>query len=230
MTATTIKFSFKKDTRRVTLSGEIDIARLNKLVSDSFEMEIGTFVIKYLDDEEDLLTLSNELEMEEMLRIYKAKGGIMRIHIQLRSGKKKRVISRDTKESVSAKLKEQESIHRWASLKLNSGVPPESILPTMLQELANPDKATTTPDFVANACSSCKTIEERRTCVRCRKDHNEELMANISLHTHSMSRLVAMGFNDLPKNAALLKKFDGDFVQVVECLTGETDTVKDSKK
>ena len=74
----TVKAEFEGDIRRIALNAN-NFLSLQKLISELFGLQQGTFSIKYKDDEGDLITLCTDEEFAEGLRC--AKDNILRLNI-----------------------------------------------------------------------------------------------------------------------------------------------------
>jgi len=70
-----IKASLNEDVRRFTLSSPFTYVRLVEQLYQAYDAKLKTyttkqtFVIKYRDDENDLITLSNDVELEDAVLI-----------------------------------------------------------------------------------------------------------------------------------------------------------------
>lgn len=77
---TTIKLSLDDDLRRFAWQHGPDFDALATLISDTYPQVLDSHQIKYVDDEGDLVTLTNNSEFEEALRSC-AGGTILRLHL-----------------------------------------------------------------------------------------------------------------------------------------------------
>jgi len=76
-----IKFVFENDLRRVAVDKPLSVKELNELACSIFRDALPTnFVLKYKDDEGDVLTITNEAEIQEALRLFKDQG-ILRVMV-----------------------------------------------------------------------------------------------------------------------------------------------------
>jgi len=76
MTSVTIKVRNNSDLRRIQISRSSTFESLQQLFSQLYK--IDNFVIKYLDDEEDFITISSDEELVEAFRLTK-EGSILRM-------------------------------------------------------------------------------------------------------------------------------------------------------
>ncbi|PKU84868.1 Protein NLP6 [Dendrobium catenatum] len=78
-----IKACYKEDIIRFRLAYEAGIVALNEEIGKRLMLEIGTFVIKYLDDDYDWVKLSCEEDLQECLEISAMSGSsVIRLSIQ----------------------------------------------------------------------------------------------------------------------------------------------------
>src|SRR5688500_4640456 len=64
-----IKFKLGEETRRITLKENPTFSQLEELLSQIFPSFSTGFVVKYLDDDEDLVTVSTDIELHEALNL-----------------------------------------------------------------------------------------------------------------------------------------------------------------
>jgi hypothetical protein len=64
-----VKIKYGEDTRRITIDYTPRFVDLSKMLRQLFGSIGSTFVIKYLDDEGDLVSLSSDLELKEALSV-----------------------------------------------------------------------------------------------------------------------------------------------------------------
>jgi hypothetical protein len=64
----TIKVDFNGDLRRLSLPTSLSLAELRLKVAAIFGLDASLLILKYIDDENDLITLDGEDEMKEALR------------------------------------------------------------------------------------------------------------------------------------------------------------------
>lgn len=63
-----LKIKYKEDTRRITVEKEPSFAELNATLSKLFGLT-EAFSVKYLDDDDDMITITSELELKEALAV-----------------------------------------------------------------------------------------------------------------------------------------------------------------
>jgi len=82
-----VKIKYLEDTRRVTLENVPIFADLVTLVQKLYQPLIGKpFTLKYLDDDQDLVTLSSDFELQEALNVSRnMKPPVLRLFVDLRS-------------------------------------------------------------------------------------------------------------------------------------------------
>jgi len=68
-TVLSLKIKFGDDLRRFSVSQEVSYSDLSALVSKHFAIPAGNVLIKYVDDEEELITLGSDLELQEAKRL-----------------------------------------------------------------------------------------------------------------------------------------------------------------
>lgn len=83
-----VKIKYLEDTRRVTPESLPSYDDLVTLVQKLYQPLIGkAFTLKYLDDDQDLVTLSSDFELQEALTVSsRQKPPVLRLFINLRSG------------------------------------------------------------------------------------------------------------------------------------------------
>jgi next-to-BRCA1 protein 1 len=69
---TVLKVKFQEDTRRTTLEKPPTYAELLAILTDLFPNLLVLFSVKYLDEDEDLVTISSDMELAEAFRIASA--------------------------------------------------------------------------------------------------------------------------------------------------------------
>jgi len=63
-----LKIKYKEDTRRITVEKEPSFTELNATLAKLFALNEG-FSIKYLDDDDDMITITSDLELKEALAV-----------------------------------------------------------------------------------------------------------------------------------------------------------------
>ncbi|XP_021767867.1 protein NLP6-like [Chenopodium quinoa] len=87
MNAVTIKATFREDIIRFRFSLNSNIVELKEEVAKRFKLEVGTFEIKYLDDDHEWVFIACDSDLQECLDISKSSGSNMvRLLIQDVSG------------------------------------------------------------------------------------------------------------------------------------------------
>lgn len=68
-----LKFYFSNEIRRIALSEQVSFANLSELVRSLFPSLSGKFVLKYRDNENDLITVTSDQELAEAFRVAQSK-------------------------------------------------------------------------------------------------------------------------------------------------------------
>jgi hypothetical protein len=66
---TILKIKFNDDVRRITLENAPTFAELQGILRDLFRSLPENFVVKYTDEEEDLVSMCSDLELKEAFEI-----------------------------------------------------------------------------------------------------------------------------------------------------------------
>jgi len=75
-----IKVAFQGEMKRLPVSSSIIFVELNNKLKSLFSIQQNV-IMKYLDDENDLITLTNEDEMREAVRLAQRNNLVVRIHL-----------------------------------------------------------------------------------------------------------------------------------------------------
>jgi len=78
-----LKIKYEEDTRRLTLEKEPTFASLKELVSQLLPNLPSQYTLKYRDDDEDLVTLTSDLELREAILVANKNNKVLRLVIQL---------------------------------------------------------------------------------------------------------------------------------------------------
>lgn len=82
----TLKIKFNEDVRRITLDKPTKFAELRTVLSGLFRSLPENYVLKYVDEEEDLITISSDMELEEAFELAKKSPiKILRLNIHAES-------------------------------------------------------------------------------------------------------------------------------------------------
>eukprot|EP01102_Stenamoeba_stenopodia_P006972 TRINITY_DN194_c0_g1_i1.p1 TRINITY_DN194_c0_g1~~TRINITY_DN194_c0_g1_i1.p1 ORF type:complete len:356 (-),score=105.08 TRINITY_DN194_c0_g1_i1:114-1181(-) len=82
----TLKIKFNEDVRRITLDKPTKFAELRTVLSGLFRALPENYVLKYVDEEEDLITISSDMELEEAFELArKSPIKILRLNINAES-------------------------------------------------------------------------------------------------------------------------------------------------
>ncbi|KAL9686537.1 hypothetical protein QQ045_023998 [Rhodiola kirilowii] len=73
-TKITVKATFKEDTIRFKFEPSFGCFQLYEEVAKRFKLQVGTFKLKYLDDEDELVVLESELDWQECLEVIESVG------------------------------------------------------------------------------------------------------------------------------------------------------------
>jgi len=67
--ARSVKFTYNNDIRRFTMKPETTLAEMVSIIRSLIQVEESPLVIKYLDDENEWVTLEKDLEFETALLV-----------------------------------------------------------------------------------------------------------------------------------------------------------------
>jgi len=86
----TIKVKYEQDLRRLKLRNVPTFDQLETVIRNLFTLEQGTsLVLRYQDEDEDMITISSSIELEEALALVsKQNPPILRLHVSLGSAKR----------------------------------------------------------------------------------------------------------------------------------------------
>jgi len=77
-----LKIKYEEDTRRLTLEKEPTFASLKEIVSQLLPNLPSQYTLKYRDDDEDLVTLTSDLELREAILVANKNNKVLRLVIQ----------------------------------------------------------------------------------------------------------------------------------------------------
>jgi len=76
-----LKAKFGEDIRRVSLDLPINIKQLFGIIQEIFQNLEGRYTVKYLDEDNDYISLSSDIELREAVNVAKQQGNVLRLFI-----------------------------------------------------------------------------------------------------------------------------------------------------
>jgi len=75
-----LKIFFKDDVRRITVdASELSMSSLNELLSSRYAIDASTLLLKYLDEDQDLVTIADDMDLKEAFSVAAGTG---KLHIK----------------------------------------------------------------------------------------------------------------------------------------------------
>jgi next-to-BRCA1 protein 1 len=83
-----LKVKLGEDTRRITVENVPTYSELVRLCEKLFSMSTTSFAVKYVDDDEDMVTMSSDIELQEALNVIKQQGtNVLRLFLSVETKK-----------------------------------------------------------------------------------------------------------------------------------------------
>lgn len=105
-----IKLQHQNDIRRLTVEKPVQYADLIGLVKSLYSALPSSFLLKYKDDEGDMITVSTQRELDEAVRLHENTNSVLRFTIFAKEGEKQERFTEVLENTFKDLLKEESSL------------------------------------------------------------------------------------------------------------------------
>lgn len=144
-----VKFKFEEETRRITTTEAPTFAYLGEVLSQLFPGYSSGFTLKYLDDDEDMVTISSDLELKEAINMPSTQSTkVLRLFVfpKLSQGTASQSNSQPPKQAAPSSSSSSSSPQTFPSMDPTAMF--NNLQPLINQFLANPQLLALLPQFL----------------------------------------------------------------------------------